>query len=135
MISVLIFLVSLITIIENDSAHFGMQTRTITSTTRISASPKFKKPTLTYVKLGQSNKSKVYILNGSKHTDPEYGTIKINRTSDKQTTLVTKKEEWFYQSQLNKILFCWSNNNHQLKHLYYTFNVPTSWNITQIARH
>ncbi|KRN96126.1 hypothetical protein IV55_GL001509 [Furfurilactobacillus siliginis] len=89
---------------------------------------------LMYVKLGSSDKSRVYLISKGQHTDPEHGTVTLQHTTQQRPTVIIKKETMTYRTGWQKFWFGWSRNDRQLRHVYYTFKLPRGYALKQVKR-
>lgn len=127
-----LIVVILTLIVANDTFHFGMQPRTQTTITSISAvKPNSTAPVLLYRSLGTSGKNQIYLYkktpdSKSLHTRPDKTVNKVVRSS-KDPHLVTKRKTWVYKNGFYKFMFAIAGNEGRHIQTHNTFYLPPNW--------
>ncbi|WP_461239942.1 DUF4811 domain-containing protein [Paucilactobacillus sp. N302-9] len=135
LISGIILIGSTTLMVTNYHDHFGMHKVTTTTTKTIySASNSKQMPLALYKPVGTSGKNDVFIYNDKEtqktpsHTQAnEFTHNKIKWTNKQTATLKTTETRWVYKNNFYKLLFKWSNMNHQLIKRTNTFNYPKTY--------
>ena len=136
LISGIVLIGSIVLMVANYSNHFGMEKKTVTTSTEIySASNSDTMPMMLYKKVGTSGKNNVYVYNlkstqkTPNHTKAdEYTSNKVKTTSDGTTaTMQTKTTRWVWKSDFYKNLYMWSGMNNTIVKRVNTFTLPKTW--------
>lgn len=133
-ISLVILIGSITLMVLNDHNHLGLTEEMTTTTQRIySATGKQQLPVILYQPIGTKGDENVYIYKNSEngktiHTQANEDTHnKVLKTSSVTPKLKTVEVRRVYTKNWAKLLFNWSNNNHQLVKRTNTIELPASW--------
>lgn len=132
-----VFLLSTVFLMLNDTKHFGMKKVVTSEKTTLYSSVQAQGANvnvLLYQPLGTTDKNSVYLYatkegqkSLTKTKADEYTQIQVTRNTTSQATITTKKVEWVYKNQTAKLWFGVANNNHILVKRIYAFSLPKDW--------
>lgn len=136
----LIVIACAVGIIANDTYHWGMKEVTTTKTYQLTSSAGTSSSTnmLLYQGLGNGSE-KVYVYNTTKSKKRQVmkttdSSAKVKSTTG-QAVLKLKTTRYVYQKGFYKALFNpIFDNNRQLKHRTYQFEVPDSWYVLSVSQ-
>jgi hypothetical protein len=125
--------VSLVLIVRNDSAHYGMEKVTTTKTTPLKSAGSNQMDLLMYQSVGTADKHRVYIYKqttGQKKVSHTTASTKITnqvKRTTGTTKLVTKTTRWTYKRNAAKFWFGIADNDHELVSRHNTFYIKKHW--------
>ena len=124
---------SLVLVVRNDSAHYGMEKVTTTKTTPLKSAGSDQMDLLLYQSVGTADKNRVYIYKQTtdqkkvSHTAASIKTTNQVKRTTGATKLVTKTTRWTYKSQAAKFWFGIADNDHELVSHHNTFYIKKNW--------
>ncbi|RRK11362.1 DUF4811 domain-containing protein [Lactiplantibacillus garii] len=129
LISFIVIAGSLIGLVGNDTAHWGM--RQVTTTTISDLEPVKSTDAALMVKHLGTGSEKVIVYRLANATKTHH-TVAAANTTIKQTTGTSAQVQvattrWQYRNHFSKILFSLGTGQPQVSHRQYLFTVPTSW--------
>jgi len=126
---------SLVLIVQNDSAHLGMEKVTTTKTVPLKSAGSSQMNLLLYQSVGTKDQHRVYLYKTTtKQNKPSHTTASIKTSNQVKTTtdspkLVTTTTRWAYRRSAAKFWFGVADNDHELISRHNTFYINKQWTV------
>lgn len=137
--SVLLLAVVSVTLILNDTNHFGMKQISKTQEQKLTSSVKSAGPEkLLYKKLGNGQEKIYYYRTKNdkskkmKKTDPMTTKVRVKRSSANKLKVV--KNYWVYKNGWTKVFFAGGQPNHQFIDQHDTFLIDSDWQLVETKK-
>lgn len=134
-LSLIVTILCVVGIVEHDYNHWGMKTKTTSSTNTLVSSATPRLPILLYQPLGNGTE-KVYLYKtGQLQKKPK--SIKLDKVSTKvkrssQPKVTIKTTCYTYSNTFNQIMFGVFGHDKELKHREYIFSIPYNWKVMSV---
>lgn len=131
-ISLVITSLCILGIVVHDYNHWGMKTKTVSSTQTLVSSANPALPILLYQPLGNGTE-KVYLYKTS-NDQKKPKAIKLDKVSTKikqgkTASLKIRTTRYVYKNDFSRIMFSVFSHNNELKHREYIFTIPSNWKV------
>lgn len=135
-ISLIAILLSIVGIVEHDHNHWGMTTKTTTTSKQLVSSVSPKLPVLLYQPLGNGTE-KIYLYKTDKFdkkpkpTKTDQTSVKVNKNA-KEARVDIKNTRYVYKDSFSQFLFYGFDHDGELKNREYVFSVPKNWQVISV---